>query len=427
MSGFGKKRKRKNKNPKSPNGKKDNKMTTDNNGTSDSESEDSVVDEVDKKRKVSANSVKSNNQNSALLSASSKASSSKSVNTKSKRIPPIVLPDSSVEDTFKILKTLEIVEFRLQKISLGTKILFETTENYNKTKQFCKENGRQFYTFDLPDNKTTKIVVYGVGFLSSDDIACDLKEKNCSPLHISVLTPKINPQNRLFVLTFRKNSDEFVKFKEQRDICKIVFKWKHYVRKNSAVSQCHNCQMMGHGSKNCNCDPKCVRCGDPHKSTDCPRKDPDTKKIQQAEVKCANCQQNHTANYSQCPKRLEFINIQKSLQNKNAKPKPQNKVVPSSSAYTGDALFSQIVKESHQNSKLHSDFTKISSQTPPQSNNVKVRLMKNHDMFNSSEILAIFEELLSKLSACESKADQLKATVEVIAKYLFPNLDGESF
>lgn len=57
--------------------------------------------------------------------------------------------------------------------------------------------------------------------------------------------------------------------------------------------QCFKCQRFDHVSRNCNAVSRCVKCGESHTSENCPIKEKE-------KFTCANCKENHTANYRGC-------------------------------------------------------------------------------------------------------------------------------
>ncbi|GFV90493.1 probable RNA-directed DNA polymerase from transposon X-element [Trichonephila clavipes] len=65
--------------------------------------------------------------------------------------------------------------------------------------------------------------------------------------------------------------------------------------KKKGPAQCFRCQGFFHSSKFCTRNPKCVKCGKPHLTSDC-------KKPKDTEATCCHCQGNHPANFSGCPK-----------------------------------------------------------------------------------------------------------------------------
>ncbi|XP_050552515.1 nascent polypeptide-associated complex subunit alpha, muscle-specific form-like [Spodoptera frugiperda] len=65
-------------------------------------------------------------------------------------------------------------------------------------------------------------------------------------------------------------------------------------RGRKGPAQCHRCQQFRHSSHNCHRPMACVRCGEEHPASECPRpkEEPPT---------CANCGGAHTANNTSCP------------------------------------------------------------------------------------------------------------------------------
>jgi hypothetical protein len=61
-----------------------------------------------------------------------------------------------------------------------------------------------------------------------------------------------------------------------------------------AIPQCMRCQKYGHTRNYCRNTPKCVKCAEQHLTRECPRK------TQDDAVKCANCGEQHPANYRGC-------------------------------------------------------------------------------------------------------------------------------
>lgn len=103
----------------------------------------------------------------------------------------------------------------------------------------------------------------------------------------------ITPLN-LFAISFEK-SDDIEKIFEIKTIANMLVVIEP-VRPNpkTTLVQCKACQAFDHTAKYCNYTPHCVRCAQEHLTTDCPL----PKFI--PNPKCANCGQNHPANYLGC-------------------------------------------------------------------------------------------------------------------------------
>ena len=93
------------------------------------------------------------------------------------------------------------------------------------------------------------------------------------------------------------------------------------------VLQCYKCQKFGHNFFECKeAASTCLRCGGDHRLTSCT--------IQREQAKCANCLQNHAANYKGCQSYKEAV--------KNAKESEVNK--PRSTSYASVAHTSVPLK-----------------------------------------------------------------------------------
>lgn len=64
-------------------------------------------------------------------------------------------------------------------------------------------------------------------------------------------------------------------------------------RKNKGLPQCKNCQPFGYTQYYCHKSAVWIKCSEDHRTTDCPK----PKKVK---AKCANCNDNHTANWKGC-------------------------------------------------------------------------------------------------------------------------------
>ena len=97
------------------------------------------------------------------------------------------------------------------------------------------------------------------------------------------------------------NLPEFLKIGYQR------FKVRTYV---PHPWQCYNCQRFGHNASDCKSKSKCMFCANNHKSESCPLKK-EQSRISETNLKCANCNGNHTANFGGCNRIKEAKTVEK--------------------------------------------------------------------------------------------------------------------
>lgn len=86
---------------------------------------------------------------------------------------------------------------------------------------------------------------------------------------------------------------------------------------NTTITQCYRCQRYGHVQTSCCATPRCVRCGEQHRTEAC------SKKGTQAPLRCANCQkEGHTANYKGCEIAQNYMKSQKPPEKRRSTPTP---------------------------------------------------------------------------------------------------------
>ncbi|GFW03456.1 probable RNA-directed DNA polymerase from transposon X-element [Trichonephila clavipes] len=97
----------------------------------------------------------------------------------------------------------------------------------------------------------------------------------------------------LFLLSLPKNEPHKDVY-NITELCYMKIKIEP-LEKKKGPAQCFRCQGFFHSSKFCTRNPKCVKCGQPHLTSDC-------KKTKDTEATCCHCQGNHPANFSGCPR-----------------------------------------------------------------------------------------------------------------------------
>ena len=143
------------------------------------------------------------------------------------------------------------------------------------------------------------------------------------------------------------------------------------------VWQCYKCQRLGHSAMDCNSKPRCMICAKEHETRTCPHKSVGGLYENR---KCANCGENHTANYGGCrvyreAKHVERVRAEQKLSYRDAvqmvqqearvaNTNRQSTTVPSVSTRNGI--------QSNQNSQTRYNTNNLTSTARPQTTNAKV-------------------------------------------------------
>ncbi|GFS80863.1 nucleic-acid-binding protein from transposon X-element [Trichonephila clavipes] len=177
------------------------------------------------------------------------------------------------------------------------KILVSTADEHREITAFLKEKGEEFHAIDPIEVRPQKVVIKGLP-ISTDinAIRDDLTERGFNVIKVVQLTrAKSKFKLPIFMVELKKlpgSPDIF----QLETCCFLSIKIDSFNRRPGAT-QCYNCNLFHHSSSNCNIKTRCLKCGEPHKTGDCPIKT----KIENPT--CINCQQKgHLANSHRCPK-----------------------------------------------------------------------------------------------------------------------------
>ena len=152
------------------------------------------------------------------------------------------------------------------------------------------EKGLSPYAKPPTPEKKRPLVIRGVHLeldLQDQELIDQLAEQGlASPTRILAKNRGDAPTS--FVKVEATTHDAFVNAINNR--VKIGFS-NHRAEAANSLTQCFNCQKVGHTSKDCANQLTCLKCGGKHRHKECQAKEP----------KCANCKQAHVACYRRCP------------------------------------------------------------------------------------------------------------------------------
>lgn len=218
---------------------------------------------------------------------------------------------------------------------------------------------------------------------------------------------------------FDKDKIKFNDISRIRSLFNVIVRWYPFVNKRKGPTQCRNCQMYGHGTSHCGKLTKCLKCGGNHTVDNCTV---DT-------IKCANCGNEHEANFKECPNRHKYVAIRQNIvinrQLDNLKSIPQ-KYNNSQRNYKNIRLNEsnfpglQKPKSSFDQNNFFSHFAQsqpnpstsyaFSSQPQPSTQNEK--------LFTIEELTALVSELSEKITMCTTKAQQFQVIVKLSLQFL---------
>ncbi|GFU03090.1 nucleic-acid-binding protein from transposon X-element [Trichonephila clavipes] len=222
-------------------------------------------------------------------------------------------------------------------------IFASTSDDHRDITDFLKEKGELFFAFHPIDLRPQKFVIKGLP-ISTDicDIQKDLTERGFLVNKVDQLTKtKTKFKLPIFMVELQKSPGSPDIFKLDR-CCYLTVRIDTFNRR-PGPTQCYNCNLFNHSSQNCFIKTRCLKCGEPHKTGDCPIKE----KIENPV--CINCKETgHLANSHRC---VKYPKIQpkkgESSQNIN-KPIKQNTFEPSTAKVQNNLTFASALKGKQQ-------------------------------------------------------------------------------
>lgn len=162
-----------------------------------------------------------------------------------------------------------------------------------KEKLFAYKIG--FYTNTTASEQPFKMVIKGLApDTEIDEIKDDLLEQGITSTKITRLKGRQGTPLSMVYVQIPKNEENKQIFSLNR-ICNVIVTVER-LRKNKGITQCYNCQGFHHSSATCHKKTVCVKCSGSHRASECPTKN------WGENARCANCDSNHVASYSGCPK-----------------------------------------------------------------------------------------------------------------------------
>ena len=267
---------------------------------------------------------------------------------KMNKAPPIFTVKISISVIIKTIMALNIPKtaFLIKEIDTENHTIYVNCINHHKT--ICdklREFRIQFYSFTPKHMKLKSIILKGIrGDFSVEDIRKEIEELELPNIKITNLSRfvfnKSQPDKFHFLLQLSSDSKSAELFKIKALAYQKV-KWEH-LRKPD-LFECKNCQRVGHASKNCNLQYRCVKSAQSHVPGVCNISSLDNR----AALTCANCKQaGHPTSYKGCPF-VKFA-LNKKREHKESQTRKKLQTVNTIAACVRDnTSFAQAVRNSN--------------------------------------------------------------------------------
>lgn len=310
-------------------------------------------------------------------------------------IAPITILKCKTSQIKELCDQLLIKNYSIRKISIGLKLFCSTKEDFNIV---CKklENKFEYFTYCTKDEKPYKAVLLGLDKFDPAIVKHKLNKMGLTCLEVKLVTKTRGNNNEqcIYIVYFQRKSITLKELKQNYSVIDYVkVKWDFQKRRSSKITQCYNCQMLGHGSKQCKVRTFCANCAGTHSTADCKS---DT-------ILCANCNGKHKSTFAECPSRENF-----QLMRQRAQPRaPRLR-----RNQTQNASFV------NRNGNYNNDFPNTLNQG---NNNINREWNQQHNnnLFSLDEIKSLTMELISKLKNCKSKEDQFEVITSLACKFLY--------
>lgn len=220
--------------------------------------------------------------------------------------PPIIL--YGVEDVNKLVELLESTVdkdcFTIKIVNRNQlRVVCVDTEIYKNVITLVRKKGLIGHTFNLKDQRCYRIVIKHLHHTTPHSAIKEEIEKTGNKVQGEIINSKFGPDKKP-TSTFFINIEPGANNAAVKDI-KYIYHQSVIIedpKKRTTLPQCQRCQQYGHSKNYCMRPYRCVKCGQGHKTADCPKKDRNTP------AKCALCQGAHPANYKGCEVYKEILN-----------------------------------------------------------------------------------------------------------------------
>lgn len=329
---------------------------------------------------------------------------------------PVIVTDKNCRID-NILSEIGIEKFNCKIMSIGSKVFLDNDNDFIKFSSYLVNKHIEHFTYASKDKKVCKVVLSGLPTLPTEMVAADLALLNIKPDQIIQMTTKVhNPHRALYLIHLNGNETTFQDVQKIKSICHTIVKWSMFKPRFKGPTQCRNCGMYGHGTRNCHRKSACSLCAScEHNQFDCPLKQ--LPKDASPVFKCSYCTSNklqptnHRASDPSCPARNVYIGARNSIASKHGNNRNETTKTASRRHIVVQSVPAPIPPP------LKHSFRDVvaSSENENKQSTTTENLGTNEDMFSTAELFQIFTSAIEQIRNCRSKLDQIQVISNLLS------------
>ncbi|GFU48523.1 putative RNA-directed DNA polymerase from transposon X-element [Trichonephila clavipes] len=149
------------------------------------------------------------------------------------------------------------------------KIFTTTSDEHRILTDYLDEKRKEFYMINPPDSRSQKTVIKGLPVSTEiGEIQAELTSQGFCVEKVAQFTRSKKSPLHIFVVELKRTPDSPDVF-QLKKCCYLAVQVDTFNRR-PGVSQCYNCNLFNHSSKNCHMRTRSLKCGESHRTSDCP-------------------------------------------------------------------------------------------------------------------------------------------------------------
>lgn len=330
------------------------------------------------------------------------------------RINNIIVPSLNHKELVGIVDSLGL-ELKLRRGERGSTILVNSLEKQQVVLNTLKDKKIDCFTSGRTETASDKFLLYGLCDYNEAELTEELKSRNLPVSTIKKFNNKQASKRETFLICFRVSSKITIeRVRQERSLFNTLVNWKKFEDREPRASQCFNCLQFGHASSACKSAPVCVLCAKAHSKAQCPLPKLENGKVDAKFLRCALCKGNHTASFSACPTRTEYIRSQEMKQSQG------NLVLPPPNSSDFPKLKSVSLTNTWPQLPVSTPWRPI---TPPTAVAIQSKgepLQPGDQLLGVEELWRIFLDFSSRLASCKTRNEQIEAVAGLAISYIIP-------